>query len=179
MEIKREIILAFEVIIGNPLFNLPILRNIRIYVYKFFFNIEQNVKIDHNVIIIPIHKGENRFFIGKNTVIAHGCQIDCTGNLKIGRNCVISQETLIYTHEHLTKMQIRSEDSVIPTSLTIGDNVWIGARAIILPSVTTIGDGSIIGAGSVVTQNLGQYEIVAGNPARKIGERIFDPNLIE
>ena len=52
----------------------------------------------------------------------------------------------------------------------IGNDVWIGHSAIILPGIT-IGDGAVIGAGSVVTKNVGDYEIVGGNPARHIRYR--------
>lgn len=49
--------------------------------------------------------------------------------------------------------------------VTIGDDVWIGARVTILPGVT-IGKGCIVGAGSVVTKSLPDYAIGLGNPAR-------------
>lgn len=49
--------------------------------------------------------------------------------------------------------------------VSIGNNVWIGGRAIILPGVT-IGDGCVVGAGSVVTQNVSDCCLVVGNPAR-------------
>lgn len=49
----------------------------------------------------------------------------------------------------------------------IGNNVWIGAGAIILAGVS-IGDNSVIGAGSVVTKNVEADTVVAGNPAREI-----------
>lgn len=173
LKIDRELILALEVIVGFSLFNLPLFRCVRLGVYKLFFFIDKNVKIDHNVIIIPIHSKSNEIRIGKNTIIAHSCQIDCTGSIKIGRNCVISQETLIFTHDHLLEMDIASNDGIIPTSLTIGDNVWIGARAIILPSVNYIKDCAVIGAGTTVSKNVDAFEIVAGNPAIKIGERKF------
>jgi acetyltransferase-like isoleucine patch superfamily enzyme len=58
----------------------------------------------------------------------------------------------------------------IPRPVEIGDRAWIGARAIILPGVR-IGEGAVVGAGAVVTRDVGPFEIVAGNPARKIGER--------
>ena len=45
---------------------------------------------------------------------------------------------------------------------------WIGANAIILPNVN-IGKCSIVGSGAVVTKSVSDYEIVAGNPAKKIG----------
>ena len=52
----------------------------------------------------------------------------------------------------------------------IGSDVWLGAYAIILPGVN-IGDGAVVAAGSVVTHNVSRYSIVAGVPAREIGQR--------
>jgi acetyltransferase-like isoleucine patch superfamily enzyme len=60
--------------------------------------------------------------------------------------------------------------------MVIGNDVWIGQDALILPGVQ-IGDGAVIGAGSVVTRNVGDYEIVAGNPARHIGHRFTDKQI--
>jgi acetyltransferase-like isoleucine patch superfamily enzyme len=57
--------------------------------------------------------------------------------------------------------------------ISIEDDVWIGAVAIVLPGVT-IGKGAIVGAGSVVTKNVPPYTIVAGNPARVIREIPLD-----
>ena len=51
--------------------------------------------------------------------------------------------------------------------ITIGNNVWIGAGAIILPGVT-IGNNVVIGAGSVVTKNIPAYSLAVGNPCRVI-----------
>ncbi|MBZ4646302.1 MAG: galactoside-O-acetyltransferase, partial [Clostridia bacterium] len=48
-------------------------------------------------------------------------------------------------------------------------DAWIGAGAIIMPDVH-IGEGSVVGAGSVVTKDVGPFTIVAGVPARKIGD---------
>jgi acetyltransferase-like isoleucine patch superfamily enzyme len=61
-------------------------------------------------------------------------------------------------------------------SCKIGNDVWIGARAIILSGVT-IGDGVIVGAGSVVTKDVPAYAIVAGVPARVLRYR-FKPDQI-
>jgi serine acetyltransferase len=59
-------------------------------------------------------------------------------------------------------------------TVVIGNDVWIGAQAIIMPGVK-IGDGAVIGAGSIVTKDVEPYEIVCGNPARhlrwRLGER--------
>lgn len=61
--------------------------------------------------------------------------------------------------------------------ITIGNDVWIGHKAMILSGVT-VGDGAVVGAGSVVRQNVPPYAIVAGNPARVAGFR-FSPEQIE
>ena len=59
----------------------------------------------------------------------------------------------------------------------IGNDVWIGNRALILQGVT-IGDGAVVGAGSVVTKDVEPYSVVAGNPARVIKKR-FDDETVE
>ena len=57
-----------------------------------------------------------------------------------------------------------------PNGIEIGDDVWIGAGAVITPGVM-VGRGAVIGANSVVTHHVPEYEVWAGVPARKIGER--------
>ena len=54
--------------------------------------------------------------------------------------------------------------------VSIGSDVYIGANAILLPGVT-VGDGCVVGAGAVVTDDVAPMKIVAGNPARVIGDR--------
>lgn len=62
------------------------------------------------------------------------------------------------------------------TRTYVGNDVWIGERAMILAGIK-IGDGAIIGGGSVVTKNVGAYEIWAGNPARFIRKRFEDETI--
>jgi acetyltransferase-like isoleucine patch superfamily enzyme len=57
--------------------------------------------------------------------------------------------------------------------VVIGDRVWIGYRAIVLPGVK-IGEAAVVGAGALVTKDVEPYAIVAGNPARKLGERAVE-----
>jgi len=71
-----------------------------------------------------------------------------------------------YDHQH------PENDGVI----NIGNDVWIGARAIINPGVT-VGDGAVIGSGSVVTRDVEPYSIVAGSPAKIINHR-YNPDQI-
>ena len=62
----------------------------------------------------------------------------------------------------------------IPTK--IGNDVWIGNRAMLKAGIT-VGDGAVIGMGSVVTKDVGPYEIWAGNPARLIRKRFDDETI--
>jgi acetyltransferase-like isoleucine patch superfamily enzyme len=69
-------------------------------------------------------------------------------------------------------------DRLIRPNLHIGNDVWIGENTIILPNVMHIGDGAVIGAGSVVTRDVEEYSIVAGNPAKEIRKR-FSKTIVE
>jgi len=81
---------------------------------------------------------------------------------------------IFYNDKNLVDDQI---DQKI-TSLFIGNDVWVGENVKILKSVDYIGHGSIIGAGSIVTKNVPDYAIVAGNPATFIRSR-FNKKVIQ
>ena len=70
-------------------------------------------------------------------------------------------------------MGLQSRDAISRGPITIGHDVWIGQNAIILSGIT-IGSGAVIGAGSVVTKDIQPYDIVVGNPAKKIRRRFSD-----
>jgi maltose O-acetyltransferase len=110
-----------------------------------------------------------KVFLGERNVINIGCLFDGRKfSIRTGSNVSIGPEATILTLGHDPRsatFEDRGGDVVI------GDRVWIGYRAIVLPGVT-IGEGAVVGAGSVVTKNVEPYAIMAGNPARKIGERI-------
>lgn len=65
------------------------------------------------------------------------------------------------------------------SKLDIGNDVWIGKRAMITNRCREIGNGAIIGAGSIVTKNVEPYTIVAGNPAHIIGRRFEEKEIEE
>jgi acetyltransferase-like isoleucine patch superfamily enzyme len=67
-------------------------------------------------------------------------------------------------------------DAVTRGGVTIGNDVWIGARAIILSGVT-VGDGAVIGAGAVVPRDVPPYAVAAGNPARVLRFRFDDATI--
>ena len=62
--------------------------------------------------------------------------------------------------------------------LLLGNDVWIGANAVVMRGVQ-VGDGAVIGGGAVVTHDVSPYEIWAGCPARKIGQRFSDEIIAE
>ena len=109
-----------------------------------------------------------KVFLGERNVINFGCLFDGRKfSIRTGSNVSIGPEATILTLGHDPRsatFEDRGGDVVI------GDRVWIGYRAIVLPGVT-IGEGAVVGAGAVVSKNVEPYAIVAGNPARKIGER--------
>jgi len=89
------------------------------------------------------------------------------GDLTIGDDCLIGPRVQLITVGHALNAEQRLSKENLVADVTIGNNVWIGAGAIILPGVT-IGDLAIIGAGSVVTRDVAPNRRVAGNPARSI-----------
>ncbi len=105
--------------------------------------------------------------IGDNTVINRGTYLDGRVPLKIGNNVSISNYCYIQTNSH----DPQSPDfKGIWEPVIIGNNVWVGAKAIILTGVT-LEDGCVVGAGAVVTKNIPAYTIAVGCPAKVIKKR--------
>lgn len=112
--------------------------------------------------------------IGENVQINDHVRLDYTGGLVIGDDVLISDEAIVYTHDH--GYDPRATPS--PFSKVIQDGAWIGNRALILPGCRRIGRRAIVGSGAVVTRDIDDYTIVAGNPAKVIGST-RDPELQE
>ena len=101
-----------------------------------------------------------------------GVFIDLTGSpVILGNELVIEDGVRIMTHTHQFKFADWRERPEIHTtkSTLIEDYAFIGIDAIIMHTCKYIGKHSVIGAGSVVTKNVPDYEMWAGNPAKKIG----------
>ncbi|MDV2582166.1 acyltransferase [Alkalibacillus haloalkaliphilus] len=123
---------------------------------------------------INIEKGAhftNKVKIGENSGIGINCML--YGPVSIGENVMMGPEVYIYTSNHgfRDRETPMIEQSMLKEQpVEICNDVWIGSRVTILPGVT-IGEGSVIGASSVVTKDVPPYTIVAGNPAKVIGNR--------
>lgn len=108
--------------------------------------------------------------LGQHTVINRDVLLDGRTGVQIGDNVSISEGVAVLTLEHDPHSPTFAERGA---PVRIGDRVFIGARALVLPGVT-IGEGSVVGAGAVVTRDVAPYTIVAGVPARPIGQRETD-----
>ena len=108
--------------------------------------------------------GKN-IIVGKNVFINHGCTFMDRGGIIIGDNVFIGPKVSLITENHCLEPNMRR--TIISHEIRIGNNVWIGAGAIILSGVT-IGDNAVVGAGSVVTKDVIKDTVVAGNPAKVI-----------
>jgi acetyltransferase-like isoleucine patch superfamily enzyme len=103
--------------------------------------------------------------IGDGTSINRGASICAQSSIRIGRNCGIGNDCLIFdTDFHQVDDRTRVPDAA---PVTIGDDVWLAARCIVLKGVT-IGDGAVICAGAVVATSVPARALVGGNPARLI-----------
>lgn len=160
-------------IFGNKIFNsIKILRLLRNILYRIVFGIKIMTSIeDHVLIKSRTLKNKGNIKVCKNDVLGVRVLLDAEGELIIGNNVTISRECMIYTHTHNIKEYKKSDNVIECSQVVIEDDVWIGARSIILPSAKIIGKGAIVGAGSIVTKQVDPFSIVAGNPAKVIGDR--------
>jgi maltose O-acetyltransferase len=101
--------------------------------------------------------------IGERTFINYGVSISAHQEVRIGARGLIGNYTNILDNSYHDIVDHQKTPRSRP--VIIGDDVWIGAHAIILPGVS-IGDGACVGAGAVVRESVPPRAIVIGNPAR-------------
>lgn len=138
---------------------------LRLSFYKYCMGFE--IANSSHVFMGAWFDNKRHFKMGKNSIINQKCRLDNRGYIIIGESVSISAEVCILTGDH----DPQSPDflgRVRP--VTIEDYVFIGTRAMILPGVT-LGKGCYVAAGAVVTKNISPFTIVAGVPAKSIGNR--------
>lgn len=155
-----------KLIYNNIVFKMALIDG---YIYKLFLKrCGYNFMLQRNCRIYAPQNVE----IGNNTGISHHTDLDGNGGLKIGDDVMIGPYTQIISADHrfdsllipMRKQGIRGE------SVTIGNDVWIGAHVVVLPGIS-IGDGSIIVSGSIVTKDIAPFSIAVGNPAKVVKHR--------
>lgn len=102
--------------------------------------------------------------IGDRVIVNPRVHVDFTGGVKIERNAVLSEDVMIFSHSHGHDPRSVSRK----TPLTIGEDVWIGACAVIAEGVGYIAPHTIVAAGAVVTREIRSPGLYGGVPARFI-----------
>jgi len=103
--------------------------------------------------------------VGENFFANYGCIIMDAQEVRFGANCMLGPRVCIYSIGHPVEDGPRNRDGLaVAKPVTVGDNVWIGANAVILPGVT-IGDRAVVAAGAIVTKDVPPDTLVGGNPA--------------
>ena len=110
--------------------------------------------------------------IRDNMFIGKGCEFDIRRRIEVGRDCLIASGCKFIDHDHdITRSAgpMHSLDGA-EAEIVLEPDVWLGVNVVVLKGVT-IGEGAVVGAGAVVTKSIPAYEVWAGIPARKIGQR--------
>lgn len=119
----------------------------------------KNVNIERGAVI------SSKLSIGNNSGVGINCV--CGGECIIGDDVMMGPECVIFSRNHEfsdPNIPMRLQGYTEAKTCVIGDDVWIGRRVMIMPGVK-IGSHSILGAGAVVTKDVPEGAVVAGNPA--------------
>ena len=140
----------------------------RYFVYRYIYYMDLAPKV---VVYYGAEMREPyKIKIGRGSIIGDRAILDGRNGLEIGENVNFSSNVSIWTEQHDHRDAFFRCDTQKKTPVKIGNRVWIGPNTLILHSVE-IGEGAVIAAGAVVTKSVEPYSIVAGIPAKKIGER--------
>lgn len=109
----------------------------------------------------------SNIYIGDNFYANYDCIILDVCKVKIGNNVMFGPRVSVFAAAHPIDAEVRATLLEFGKAITIGDNVWIGGGTIINPGVS-IGNRVVVGSGSVVTKDIPDNVVAAGNPCRII-----------
>lgn len=121
---------------------------------------------------VDINAGNCHIEIGELTSLGPYTCIAGSGDIKIGKGCLISSHVSIYSNNHNfadTTRYILAQ-GITCKGIVIEDDCWLGTGVRVLDGLT-IGQGSVIGAGAVVTKDIPPYSVAVGVPAKVISSR--------
>lgn len=127
-------------------------------------------QFEHDV-FIKLTSDQAMVNMGREVFVGRGVEFDISHSLSIGNHTLIAPGCFItdHNHKHAAGRTIASQGCE-GAPVSIGSDVWIGANVVVLAGVH-IADGAIVAAGAVVRNNVGPMQIVAGVPARVVGQR--------
>lgn len=125
--------------------------------------------------LLPNRDDVDKLIVGSFCSIGTGASFIMAGNQG---HCYdwISSFPFFYMKEEPAFAQARDAFSNAGDTV-VGNDVWIGAEAMILPGVK-IGDGAVVGSRALVTKDVAPYTIVGGNPAKPIKQRFADAEIV-
>lgn len=165
-KVAREVIFSFNSLSPGEAEKRGNMLNQLLGQTKEKFHIEPPFRCDYGY---NIEIGQN-FYSNYNLVI-----LDCA-KVTIGDNVLIGPNVSIYTAGHPLHHELRNLDYEYAFPVSIGYNVWIGGNVVINPGIS-IGDNSVIGSGSVLTKDIPENVIAAGNPC-KVLRKITDEDKL-
>lgn len=120
---------------------------------------------EDSVVCPPFHCDHgNGITVGRNVFVNYNCTMLDGGRITIGDNVKIGPHCQLYTPHHPMDHVLRRETKETAYPITIGEDTWLGGGVIVCPGVT-IGKRCVIAAGSVVTRDVPDDSLAAGNPA--------------
>jgi len=121
-----------------------------------------------STIMPPFHCDHGHgIHLGEHVFVNAFCTFLDGGNISIGDHTLVGPSVQIYTPQHPMGYRERRIPQEYSLPVSIGEDCWLGGSVVILPGIK-IGDRCVIGAGSVVTHDVPDDSVVAGNPARVI-----------
>ena len=115
----------------------------------------------------------SKITIGRGSIIGDHSILDARNGITIGEDVVLASDVKIWTEQHDHRDAFFRCETQKHSPVIIDHHAWIGSHTVILHSVH-IGEGAVVAAGAVVTHNVPPFTIVAGVPAKKIGDRNRD-----
>lgn len=143
--------------------NVNVMKGV-LYRYPCFIEIHDNVIIGKRTSLISEGLDKHYLIIENGVSIGSNCDIDFSGGIFIRKEAHIAHHVLISTHDY----GYNYKSKPIGKPLEIREGAFIGSKSIIMHNCSYIGKNAVVGTGSVVTKNVPDYAIVAGNPASVI-----------